>query len=231
MLTKRLSTSATSAANKPEWHKTAFRTSMIQIWSRLVKVLKPVPAVAGYKPLCFLKYRETQPRPCTAGTNTHGEDFLRLPTRSHVDVVDLFEDHPSFVVLPHLTGGGQREREREGVSERERERAREREMGYSYIRSTTTSKSGIMTVWLLKLHIRHMTICLWFFFNGPKWWMAQQWLTFLQSSINQKQRTCSHWPPGFYFADMSVCLQQYLWMTNSILCDQTATAAGVVKYY
>ena len=36
---------------------------------------------------------------------THGEDFLRLPTRSHVGVMELFEDHPSLVMLPHLTGG------------------------------------------------------------------------------------------------------------------------------
>lgn len=33
---------------------------------------------------------------------THSEDFLRLSPRSHVGVVDLFEDHPGLVVLPHL---------------------------------------------------------------------------------------------------------------------------------
>lgn len=71
----------------------------------MVKALKPVPAVAEYKPLCFLKHQETQPRQRTAETNTHGEDFLRLPTRSHVGVVDLFEDHPGFIMLPHLTRG------------------------------------------------------------------------------------------------------------------------------
>lgn len=65
--------------------------------------------MAGYKPLCFLKHTETQPRQRTGETNTHGEDFLRLPTRSHVGVVDLFEDHPSLVMLPHLTGGRARE--------------------------------------------------------------------------------------------------------------------------
>ena len=70
-----------------------------------MKALKPVPAVAEYKPLCFLKHQETQPRQRAAETNTHGEDFLRLPTRSHVGVVDLFEDHPGFIMLPHLTGG------------------------------------------------------------------------------------------------------------------------------
>lgn len=71
----------------------------------MVKALKPVPAVAGYKPLCFLKHQETLPRQRTAETNTHGEDFLRLPTRSHVGVVDLFEDHPGFIMLPYLTAG------------------------------------------------------------------------------------------------------------------------------
>lgn len=79
----------------------------------MVKALKPVPAVAEYKPLCFLKHQETQPRQRTAETNTHGEDFLWLPTRSHVGVVDLFEDHPGFIMLPHLTGGKSR-RKREG---------------------------------------------------------------------------------------------------------------------
>lgn len=108
VLTKRLSQSAAQAANKPERHKTAFRTFIIQIWSCMVKALKPVPAVAEYKPLCFLKHQETQPRQRTAETNTHGEDFLRLPTRSHVGVVDLFEDHPGFIMLPHLTGGKSR---------------------------------------------------------------------------------------------------------------------------
>lgn len=62
MLTKRLSQSAAQAANKPERHKTAFRAFMIQIWSCMVKVLKPVPVVAEYKLLCFFKHAETQPR-------------------------------------------------------------------------------------------------------------------------------------------------------------------------
>lgn len=62
VLTKRLSQSAAHAANKPERHKTAFRTFMIQKWSCMVKVLKPVPVVAEYKPLCFLKHQEPQPR-------------------------------------------------------------------------------------------------------------------------------------------------------------------------
>lgn len=44
--------------NKPEWHKTAFRTFIIQIWSCTVKAFKPVPAVAEHKPLCFLKHQE-----------------------------------------------------------------------------------------------------------------------------------------------------------------------------
>lgn len=111
MLTKRLSQSAAHAANKPEWHKTAFRTIIIQIWSCTENVLKPVPAVAEHKPLCLLKHPEIQPRQRAGETNTHGEDFLRLPTRSHVGVVDLFEDHPGFIVLPHLTGGKAKERE------------------------------------------------------------------------------------------------------------------------
>lgn len=131
MLTKKLSPSAANAANKPEWHKTAFRTSVIQIWSCLVKVLKPVPAVAECKPLYFLKQQETQPSRCTAGTNTHGEDFLRLPTRSHVGVVNLFEDHPGFVVLPHLTGG-----DRAAETGRERQK-RERERWRAFVWSET----------------------------------------------------------------------------------------------
>ena len=36
---------------------------------------------------------------------THGEDFLGQPPRPHVGVVDLLEDHPGLVMLPHLTGG------------------------------------------------------------------------------------------------------------------------------
>lgn len=116
VLTKRLSQSAAHAANKPERHKTAFRTFMIQKWSCMVKVLKPVPVVAEYKPLCFLKHQETQPRQRTAETNTHGEDFLRLPTRSHVGVVDLFEDHPGFIMLPHLTGGKASEKEKDEIN-------------------------------------------------------------------------------------------------------------------
>ena len=36
---------------------------------------------------------------------THGEDFLRQPPRPHVGVVDLLEDHPGLVMLPHLTEG------------------------------------------------------------------------------------------------------------------------------
>lgn len=95
-------TSAPCQANKPERHKTAFRTFIIQIWSCTTRALKPVPAAAERKPLCFLKHQE---RRHPAETNTHGEDFLRLPTRSHVGVVDLFEDHPCFIVLPHLTVG------------------------------------------------------------------------------------------------------------------------------
>lgn len=78
---------------------------MSQTWSCLVKALKPVPVVVEYKPLCFLEHPEIQPKQHTAEINTHGEDFLRLPTCSHVGVVDLFEDHPGFVMLPHLTGG------------------------------------------------------------------------------------------------------------------------------
>lgn len=111
MSTKRLSQTAAHAANKPEWHKTAFRSIIIQMWSCTENVLKPVPVVAEYKPLCFLKHPETQPRQRAGETNTHSEDFLRLPTRSHVGVVDLFEDHPGFIVLPHLTGGKVRARE------------------------------------------------------------------------------------------------------------------------
>lgn len=68
-------------------------------------MLKPVPVVTEHKPLCFLKHPEIPARQRTVETNTHGEDFFRLPTRSHVGVVDLFEDHPGFIVLPHLTGG------------------------------------------------------------------------------------------------------------------------------
>lgn len=101
VLTKRLSLSAAHTPHKPEWHKTAFRTFIIQMWSCTVKALKPVPAVAGYKPLCFLKRQETQPK---TEPNTHSEDFFRLPTCSHVGVVYLFEDHPAFIMLPHLTG-------------------------------------------------------------------------------------------------------------------------------
>lgn len=72
--------------------------------------------MAGYKPLCFLKHQETQPRQRTAETNTHGEDFLRLPTRSHVGVVDLFEDHPGFIMLPHLTGGKAGEKKEDEIN-------------------------------------------------------------------------------------------------------------------
>ncbi|KAA8592338.1 hypothetical protein FQN60_017793 [Etheostoma spectabile] len=90
-----------------------------------------VPAVAEYKPLCFLKHQETQPRQCTAETNTHGEDFLRLPTRSHVGVVDLFEDHPGFIMLPHLTGGKAEKREK--INSRDQQWSR-------LLRDSSTSK-------------------------------------------------------------------------------------------
>lgn len=159
MLTKKLCPSAAKAANKPEWHKTAFGTSVIQIWSCLVKVLKPAAAVAECKPLCFLKHRETQPRRCTAGANTHGEDFLWLPTRSHVGVVNLFEDHPGFVMLPHLTGGD-RAAEREG-KERQKERG-EAERGGMNLFDQQQSDSRTATVRHLKLYILHSTVCLWF---------------------------------------------------------------------
>lgn len=49
-----------------------------------------------------------------AEMNTHSENFLRLPSCSHVGVMDLFEDHPGFVVLPHLTKGNVSRGERQG---------------------------------------------------------------------------------------------------------------------
>lgn len=104
MLPVRLSQSAAHTANPVSLSGT-FGTFVIHIWSCTVKEFKPVPAVAKYKPLCFLKHQENRRREHAVETDTHSEDFLRLPTRSHVGVVDLFEDHPGFIMLPHLTEG------------------------------------------------------------------------------------------------------------------------------
>lgn len=136
--------------------------------------VKPVPAVAEYKPLCFLKHQETQPRQHTAETNTHGEDFLRLPTRSHVGVVDLFEDHPGFIVLPHLTG------------------RKERRLIHGL--SAGLAHSGTAT------HPRLYTLFLWFFQDGSKWWKSRQrWLILLQRVIILQQQTYCHGAPSFCF--------------------------------
>lgn len=87
-------------ANKPKWHKKLSGVSgllrdrarcMCSTWSQQWQNINLFAVLSTQR--------------CRRERRTHSEDFLRLPARSHVGVMDLLEDHPGFVVLPHLTGG------------------------------------------------------------------------------------------------------------------------------
>lgn len=40
--------------------------------------------------------------PSSSLIGTHSKDLLRLPTSSHVGIVDLFKNHPGFIMLSNL---------------------------------------------------------------------------------------------------------------------------------
>ena len=60
--------------------------------------------MAERQPRQALAQQEGEGRKEGRREGTHSEDFLGQPPRSHVGVVDLLEDHPGLVMLPHLTG-------------------------------------------------------------------------------------------------------------------------------
>lgn len=114
--------------------------------------------------------------------------------------------------------------------EKEREK-RERQMGYICRISNNLWLRDSTSLTFKKAYTPkdYVPLIFFLFFNGSKWWTTQQWLILLQKVITLKQWTCTHQSPGFYFAHMSACLQQELWMTRSILFDQTSLSMST--YY
>lgn len=199
MLTKRLSPSEAHVANKPEWHKTAFRTFMIQIWSRLVKVLKPVPVVAECKPLYFLKHRENPAKTVHSG-NKHSQ--WRLSPAAHALSCWC---RGSVWGSSRLHRASPPDRRESGRERERRDKLRDQQQSRLLRDSTSvTFRNRIYCTWIYPFD---------FFFNGSNWQETQQWLILLQRVMILRQWTCSHESPGFCFVDMSSCLLQELWMT------------------